>query len=100
MTGMRGYPMASSMSSDVIGIHQFHTSAGTTYPIVATCCAASIPARIGYLSGNGTTNALFHNLLASESTMHYGWVTGGIAQIVCALLIMRINWFSHGLLPE
>ena len=85
MTGMRGNAMASSMSTDIIGIHQFHTSAGTTYPMIAVCCASNIPAQLGYLSGNSTAGALFHNLLDSESLMHYGWVGGAKSAPICAL---------------
>lgn len=85
MVGMRGNPMASSMSSDIIGAVQFNTSAGTIYPMIATCCGTNTPARIGYLSGNSTDNALFYDLLHSDSSMYYDWVAGGWSGAVSGL---------------
>lgn len=77
MEGVTGTPMANSTSSDVIGIYQHATSAGSTYPMIATYGSAAAPAasaQFGYLDANGRIAGL---ISASLSPLHYVWTGTG-----------------------
>jgi len=74
MVGVHGNAVASSLCATPIGLYQYTASAGSTFPMVATCSAANISAQIGFLSGNSTDGALFTDIIGkSTDSVVYTW---------------------------